>query len=598
MFGRVLRFLFFKNQAITYVATWITLAIIGLVALIIGNSIFDHSNNLSYIAYILPSVILLGSTALEGMKKYSKRADTLTGIMMFGFIFLVILTGYISAEDGASRAEAIGYSASILFLFFSVMIIAALPQEIAKITEKPSFRQWFSFGQGGNARWAGAYTFDKLTALPKTERGLFLGKTLMQDTVSRTPISLPRSDDAHHITIAQTGAGKSVTALWTNLKRYPGPMIVLDPKGEHATFSAASRLNGSYILDPFGRVTDPALGSMRVSYNPLDNIDINAPGARGFLEAISDGCVLKEEKDKHFSENAKTIIEGVIAHVLSRHPKEDQNLPFVANLFRGFDPELGVSDPAGFDAIISEMSTNNAAGGLPMDAANILLSAGDRERGSTLTTCFRSLKWVTDPPMRTQLMGSDFPILRDTIRSNGGKSIFIVLPFEYMEESSQIRWMRTLINVATVYLFRHPIEGNDAPKLLLILDEFFKLGYMAKLEEGIVTARGAGMKYWVLTQDIGQLKKLYSATWETFLGSSNVQVFGMNHQDTLEWVASALGGEKDKSSGRYPLLRPDQVREFLGKESPTQIIIPVNGLPMRLERVAFEPLKTYRGMEL
>ena len=593
MFGRLLRFFFFKNAAISTVGCFIIGVLVGLVLLSIVNASFIHSNSHIYTAFWLMCIVLAVDYLFEAMKlpdRIGELINNIIGLAVLGFLAIAFIQSH---EAGSSTIVSIFYAACGGFVIVITVIIFCLPQEISSITENPSFRRWFAFGQGGNARWAGPYSYRKTG---KDRRGLFLGYTFFQDVVGRWPIRIPLSDDAHHVTIAATGSGKSVTALWTNIREYPAPMIVLDPKGEHASFAAASRHEDTYILDPFSRVTDSDLSRMRVNYNPLSEIDIEARGARGFLEAISDGCVVHEPRDKHFTDNAKTIIEGVIAHVLSRHPKSDHNLPFIADLFRGFDPELGVSTRAIFDDLISEMSTNNAVGGLPFDAANILMSAGDRERGATLTTCFRSLKWVTDPSMRAHLTGGDANILRRVTQFGDKRSLFIVLPFEYMDEASQIRWMRTLVNMVTVYLFRHP-RNNDQSKLLFILDEFFKLGYMSKLEEGIVTARGAGLKYWILVQDIGQLRKLYGETWETFIGSSNVQVFGISHQETLNWVAAAIGGDKDASTGNYPLMRPDEVREFLGKDSPTQIVIPATGLPMRLERVAFQKLKNYRAMD-
>jgi len=338
--------------------------------------------------------------------------------------------------------------------------------------------------------------------------------------------------------------------------------------------------------------------SARRDYNPLSEINIRSDNARALIQAISNGCVLDDAKDVHFSESAKTIIEGLIAHVLSTYPREEHTLPKVADLLRGFDDELRIADPTVFDAVVAEMSTNGAAGGLPMDAANLLAQAGDRERGSMLTTCFRSLKWINDPPMREHLSAefhNNRASIKDIITQDGKGALYIVLPFEYMEQTSQIRWMRMLTALVNVLTFQNP-RRSDQGKVMLVLDEFRKLGYMPALEEGIVTARGAGLKYWVLLQDIGQLQQLYDRNWETFLGSSNIQVFGIQDQGTVDWVAKALGGQKEGQSNKYPLMRPDEVRQFLGKDSPTQIVIPATGLPMRLERLGWVKVKKFRDV--
>lgn len=512
------------------------------------------------------------------------------------FLYLTQVGGY---SGSVSELAGWWFVSVVLGTAVAFLIPIYVVIGIRTIAEHPTYRQWFSFGRGGGARWASLYTYDNL---PR-KGAIFLGSTLVQDTLFKKNVGLPYEDDAHFLTIAQTGAGKSVTALWPTIKDYKGPMVVLDPKGEHAEFveRAAFRerkQQQNFSLDPF----DKTVGGEKVRYNPLSEIDIASPHARAFLTAISNACVFEEKGDNvHFSESAKTIIEGVIVHVLTTLPKYQQNLPKVADMFRGYDPTAGVSNPKIFDGVIADMSTNDAAGGVAMDAANLLLAAGDRERGSMLTTCFRSLKWTTDPSMRTHLEGSPLPyrpLLSDLVRSGqggtDGQRLFVVLPFEYMDKSSQIRWMRVMINLINVHLFQNP--RGDNTKVLFVLDEFFKLGYMPSIEEGIVTARGAGAKYWILLQNIGQLKELYNKNWETFVSSSNVQLFGVSDGETAKWAAAATGGDKDKDTASYPLLRPDEIRQFLGKDLPTQIVIPVNGAPMRLERLAFKPLKQYRGL--
>ena len=62
-------------------------------------------------------------------------------------------------------------------------------------------------------------------------------------------------DDRHMVTIAGSRAGKSSTVLIPNLLRYPGSVVVLDPKGELVRATAATRARMGqrvFVLDPFG----------------------------------------------------------------------------------------------------------------------------------------------------------------------------------------------------------------------------------------------------------------------------------------------------------------------------------------------------------
>jgi len=567
----------------------------------------DQGNERLYSNVVLFSVALISVRKFfEFVKSNTGGPDTIDTPPYLAVTFFTLGVGLVMPfipvllADAARNDEALS-EAVVTALFYGlppILIFSVLsntPYFLALLREDPRYRRWFAFGRGGNAMWASIASFKALETFYKKDKkqyinGIFLGRALYEDDLAKRFISL--TDETHHITIAQSGAGKSISAIWPNLAFYAGPKIVLDPKGEHAKFAIKTLGIGGIVLDPYGN-TD---GMRTACFNPLAEININDDNARGFIQAISDGCVIPEERDAHFTEAARTVIEGLIAHVLSNYPEIDQNLPFVADLLKGFDPELGVADPHALDNIIADMTTNNAAGGLPMEAAGILMRAGDRERGAILTTCFRSLKWVNDVPMRRLLLDSDF-LLSRIVRSSRD-NLFIVLPFDYMEEARQIRWMRVLVNLINVHLFRNP-RSSSQPKLLMILDEFKQLGYMRMLEEGIVTARGAGAKYWILLQDIGQLKANYKASWQTFLGASNVQVFGAgNDPDTTKWTAEALGGLHESGSGNYPLMRPDEVKQFLGKEDPTQIIIRSTGAPMKLQRMAFKDVGKFKGLGL
>ena len=71
---------------------------------------------------------------------------------------------------------------------------------------------------------------------------------------------LGRDDDRHVVTVAGSRAGKSSTVLIPNLLRYPGSVLVLDPKGELARATAAQRRRMGqrvYVLDPFGKRACP-----------------------------------------------------------------------------------------------------------------------------------------------------------------------------------------------------------------------------------------------------------------------------------------------------------------------------------------------------
>jgi type IV secretion system protein VirD4 len=73
----------------------------------------------------------------------------------------------------------------------------------------------------------------------------------------------------HLMTIASTGAGKGVGCIIPALLRHPGPVVVIDPKGEnYAVTARARREMGQQVvlLDPFQITGESETGGL----NPLD----------------------------------------------------------------------------------------------------------------------------------------------------------------------------------------------------------------------------------------------------------------------------------------------------------------------------------------
>lgn len=469
------------------------------------------------------------------------------------------------------------------------------------VSENTVWQRFFRFGRGGSARWAGPASFRKKRSRWTSKDGspfrvkgndIYLGCSTFADDFLPRHIGI--QDDAHHLVVGMTGSGKSISSIWPNLKaRTEAAAIVFDPKAEHHNECSAAR-GGGVLLDPFNES-----GKNGVGYNLLSEIDIHSDNARIMLTAVSDGCVLKEGGNaQHFTDMARLLLEGLIAHTLSSDDPEHHNLPFIFDSLQGLNAD-GFADPAQFDALLTDMRMNNIAGGIAQQAASSIEAMGERERGSVLSTIFRSLKWVSDPVMRKQLQGSSLRF--SDVAAGKVKTVWIVLPTRCMDEYA--RWVRCLINVS----IRTIESQKKKPKrsIVYVLDEFPKMrGALESIEDGIVTLRAAKIKLVPYIQNIGQLIRDYPKNWQTFVSSSTVQCFGVNDIETARFVSSLLGEtlqtrkEKEKGGRKRvvseiprPLMTPTEVMRELGKTSPMQIVIPNTGPPMRLTRLAHKPIR-------
>ncbi len=131
---------------------------------------------------------------------------------------------------------------------------------------------------------------------------------------------LGRDDDRHVVTIAGSRAGKSSTVLIPNLRRYPGSVVVLDPKGELARATAAHRAKMGqrvFVLDPFGETGVPT-----ASHNPFAELRHGkADHVAADAAQIADALIIGNPRDPHWTDSAKNLVRGIILHLLATEPQ-------------------------------------------------------------------------------------------------------------------------------------------------------------------------------------------------------------------------------------------------------------------------------------
>ena len=372
-------------------------------------------------------------------------------------------------------------------------------------------------------------------------------------------------DDRHAITVAGSRAGKGRTVIIPNLLRWPGSCVVTDPKGENAIVTARhrSRLPGHTVavLDPCKAADVP--DDLRVSFNPLDLIDVESDDAIDLAAAIGDAVMVGsgDGKDIHWNESARQIFEAVLVHVAATEDGSRRSLARVRQLLILGDPEyariltsiaraededaeLVTPFAALWSAMANSEAQNEAVRDVIAGASNSVQEMGDNERGSVLSTARRNTKFIDSPWMRRCLMGSEHTrrLDIDALKSApGGLSVYLCLPARFIP--THARFLRLVLNLM---LFRMEAQGLTQPTcghpVLFILDEFSALGRMEAIEKAAGLMAGFGVKLWPFLQDLGQLKRHYKEAWETFLGNAGVlQFFANADMTTLEWLSKRLG---------------------------------------------------------
>lgn len=429
-----------------------------------------------------------------------------------------------------------------------------------------------------------------------------------------TGLSLARVKDApnnmdqrfrhvgHVVTVAPNGSGKGIGAVIPNLLDYEGSCIVLDVKGENAAVTANAREklgHKVFQIDPFNVNTDKICG-----FNVLNRINTNEADCVSESSMLTDALVISENNtggsSQHFDESAKNLLQGLILHVSATANLNDRNLSEVRRLL--------TSDEETFLNTLASMAANeNIAFGIPARSANTLMSMGDRERGSVLSTARRNTSFLDDPRVAASLSRNDFDF--SEIKSEL-MTVYLVMPANKISINS--RFVRLF--VGSVIAAITSSSQQPSHRVAFILDEFAQLGYMKQIEDAVSLMRGYGLAFWVFLQDLSQLKGIYPR-WQTFLANSAKTFFGTDDYDTAKYISDTLGqttieyetqtegsnsgsgisggggslnrGKSSGTSQQYagrPLLTPDEVMR-LGPEKP--ILLIKGEYPYKLDRLNY-----------
>jgi type IV secretion system protein VirD4 len=348
------------------------------------------------------------------------------------------------------------------------------------------------------------------------------------------------------------------------------------------------------VLDPLGQVRGPAR-AFRVSYNPLDDIDMTRGGGVRQIQALVGAIIQPEEGTAaHFAETAETLLAGTIEAVKLHEPAHRQTLPQCRALMM-----------AGFDAFNAYLRAVDTPAGLAQEAATVMDELGDDEWGSMRSTLSRNLKWLAEPDMAAHLAPSAFSLRRAV---QEGWSIFVALP---PEEIGRFRsWLRTIVRMMLDAKMAGGFDQRGIQTLCL-LDEFPSLGHFGLIEESAGYMAGYGLKLVPIIQNIGQVQKIYAKNWETFLGNAGAIIaFSLNDLESERYVADRLGRlfvtetsrrssevhgnsggslSVSSSTGRHerPVRFPNEIHEQGARETGRAFVIPASGKGFTVRRLPY-----------
>jgi type IV secretion system protein VirD4 len=296
-----------------------------------------------------------------------------------------------------------------------------------------------------------------------------------------------REGPTHSLMIIGSGGYKTTTAVST-LLHWTGSAVILDPSGEIAPMLREARERMGQVVYEI----DPASDT---GFNVLDWIGIESPLAATNIDSvvawICGDTKPANKKDDFFDSMSRNVVRCFLAHLLV----DPDAAPELKTLRSA---RHAIAMPADQVRATLRGIFENSPSAYARQLAGPVCGLVDETFSGVIGGAAEMTTWLANDAFANLVSGSSFKTA-DLLRGNA--TIFLKMPMKALETEPGIS--RTIIGALLNAVYE--ADGNVPRRILFLLDEAARLGYMKILE----TARDAGRKYGItlqlLYQSSGQL---------------------------------------------------------------------------------------------
>lgn len=395
----------------------------------------------------------------------------------------------------------------------------------------------------------------------------------------------------HAIVFAGSGGFKTTSITIPTALKWTGGLVVLDPSNEVAPMVAAHRKSRNrkvHVIDP---------GQPDTGFNALDWIGKFGGTKEEDIAAVAswimtDNPRIDAGRSDFFRGSAQQLVTALIADVcLSGHtPAESQTLRQVRANLAEPEPKLRIRLQEIYDSSQSTFVRENVAPFINMTPETFsgIYGAASKET-----------HWLSYENYAALVSGRSFTTGEVAA---GDTDIFINLDLKTLENHPGLARVIIGALMNSIYNRNGEVEG----RMLFLLDEVARLGFMRILE----TARDAGRKYGIslllLFQSIGQMREAYGgrdASSKWFESASWISFAAINDPETADFISKRCGdttvevGQTSTSSrmngtsrtrskqlARRPLILPHEVMQMRTDE---QIVFTAGNPALRCGRAIY-----------
>lgn len=465
-----------------------------------------------------------------------------------GVVLLVTLMSQIDYRWAGFFSAVFGYL--LINLFFSFMALVGFEG-----WQRGYSSYLFEKKRMGSARFASLK--EEQQYLKSVQKGgLYIGGGLYYNK------------SGHLLTCAGTRGGKGVNLIVPNLLpavgAFAGSWVIVDPKGENAAISARVMAESGkkvVMLNPWGLLQNDLPAA--ASYNPLDILKHDRTNLSDDVEMIAESIVpMKADKDDHWDNRARSLISGLLLHLVTYEKPEKRHLGTLWEWLRLETDKWG-------DLLKEMLKNNDPIGGDIVRAAAFettsQMDTGAEEFASILSTARKHTDIFKSPALREALQQTTGFSSAGLV--DGNTAVYVIIPADRLK--THARWLRLVVSTLMRAVIRNP--KND---VCFLLDEFYALGYLSEIETALGAYAGFNVHVWAVVQNLVQLNDMYGNNWQNFISSCSVrQFFNIADNFTADYVSSMLGqlsiptfdaiGRVSGATGRN-LVNADELRKRSG----------------------------------
>ena len=354
----------------------------------------------------------------------------------------------------------------------------------------------------------------------------------------------------HAIIVGASRSGKGAGHVVPTLVAWPESAFVYDRKGELWHITADHRKTFSHVF--YFAPTDPNT----VRWNPLFEVrkgPMEIADIQNVVGILVDPLGRKAGDLNFWDQSATDFFTAVILHVLYSEPDERKNLAQVRRLLINIDatlhamqhtlhrhrPDYHASDgkARGADGEpIAEVHPEVLLG------ATALANLDERVKSSVLATCRASLSLWADPLVEYATSWSDFSI-GDLVCSKAPVSFYMITPQAHADRLAFLVRVFTRQTINSLMESEHVDSRGRAKRhrLLLMLDEFPKLGSLPFLENAMGEMAGYGITAHLICQSFNDVFSKYGDRTPLFDNMHITAAFATSEPTSIEKVVRRAG---------------------------------------------------------